>query len=270
MTAVNILVRPQGHPLTVLTESIQTVNKGDEMRSGKAVLIHGRHVETDGWEQVVLGDLANGLLGTMTRGVLEAYRQNADLIYFGTGASKKDDLLESEYTYQMVVHHWFKLAKLCGVEEFDPRENAFQQWLQRVSFLDTVTQNTTEEVRRCLDLCVEQNIDELTLVSAPFHLPRCLQQAKIVLEGLRNDPRYRNLERNLKGISSDVNPTGMATGDVVIVEPMHRGDNPKVPFYKQVRRIFQFLRTPDVAFEFCDALTELIDRFEKRLKSKQA
>lgn len=60
--------------------------------SKKAVLIHGRHVETDGWEKVVLGDLASNRLGTMARGVLEAYRQGAELIYFGTGASKKRQL----------------------------------------------------------------------------------------------------------------------------------------------------------------------------------
>lgn len=186
------------------------------------------------------------------------------------GHQKKDNLPESEYTYNTALQHWRELAGLCEADLAggDPYESTFLPWLREVSFIDRETQNTTEEVLRCLELCVERGVGELTLVSAPFHIPRCIQQAQIVLEGLRDDPRYLKLARNLSAVSSDINPTGMQTSDVVIVEPMHRGDNPKVPFYKQVRRIFQFLRKPDLAFEFCSELEALTDRFEQRLKSE--
>lgn len=237
--------------------------------SNKAILIHGRHVETDGWEQVVLGSLARKQTGTLARGILEAYRQKADLIYFGTGASSKDGLFESEYTYQIARSHWRELAQLCGADDSgDMHVNPFFNWLTNVSFLDTESKNTAEEVRKCLALCVERRITQLTLVSAPFHIPRCMQQAQIVFEDLASDTPYQELRRNWFGVASDVNPTGMDTSDVVIVEPMHRGDNPKVPFYRQIRRIFQFLRNPELAFEFCDELEKFINKYEERLKNK--
>lgn len=236
--------------------------------SNTAVLIHGCHLETDGWETVAMGDLAKGSLGRISKGLLVAHQSEASLVYFGTGASRKEGKLESEYTFETAMQHWRELAAICDADDGggDPYDSLFLQWLQRVAEVDTETQNTHEEISRFLDMCVDRGVTKPILVSSPFHAPRCLQTAQVVFDRLTNDSRYDVLRRNLSVVASDTNPTGLNTVDVVIVEPAHRGDTPRIPFFSQVRRLFQFLRRPELAWELHDDLSGLIDKYEKRLK----
>lgn len=233
-----------------------------------AVLIHGCHLQTDGWEYVALGDVASLQLGRVSKGIWTAYMKNAQLIFFGTGASEIKGVKESRFTYNAALQHWRELAILCGADaETTSQENPFLRWLESVSVIDEVSQNTDEEIMACLDACVERGASELILVSSPFHIPRCLQRGLVVLDKLTHQPEYHMLQRGLSAVSSDTNPTDLDTNDVVIVEPAHRGDNAKVPFYVQIRRLFQFLRNPKIAFAVCDELKALIDKYEKRLNS---
>lgn len=227
-----------------------------------AVLIHGNHLQAEGWEQVVWGNLGDNLLGRVPQGVLVASATKAELIYWGTGASEKDGRKESEVTFDLALEQHLDLAKLCGKEDAVPNENMFLEWMQRVSFIDTVTQNTKEEIRRCAELCLERDIEQLMLVTSPFHAMRSLATGLSVLGA---DPRFDQLRRSLLVSASDTNPPGISVDDVVIIEPPHRGDMPKVPFQKNARRIFSFLKKPDVAFAFNDAWGRLIAEYEKQM-----
>ena len=61
------------------------------MSKGKtAILIHGRHLQTNGWEDIMWGDPANGRLGQIPKALELVNDMQADLIYWGTGASERN------------------------------------------------------------------------------------------------------------------------------------------------------------------------------------
>ena len=231
-----------------------------------AVLIHGCHLGTNGWDQVAFGDSETFALGRINRGIQYAWENQAELVYFGTGASEKDGVKESRYTYNLAIKNWRELARLCNADDAggDQYESLFLRWMQQVSYIDEETQNTDQEFKKFLDMCDERNISDVAIVSSPFHIPRCLQTALKVIER-SNDPRYEFYQQRLRAIPSDTNPTGIKTADVVVFEPPHRGDNASVNFGDQARRLFQFLSDPDKAAEVYDDLKALIDRHEASL-----
>lgn len=202
-----------------------------------AVLIHGCHLQAEGWESIVWGDPKNGVLGRAPKGVRLALRERFDLIYWGTGASKKGDRKESEYTFDYTIAHAGQLSELEG---FDPYE--VESILRPMSYIDTVSQNTMEEVARAADVCRARGIGRLILVSSPTHIARCLQEA----EKLRAAGHLGNLE--VFATSSDTCFAGATPADVVIVEPPHRGDMPKWQTYRYVRAMFSVMKDKS-AFE---------------------
>jgi hypothetical protein len=55
-----------------------------------AILIHGRHVDTDAWEKIIWGDPTHGVFGNAARGVELALKEQAALIFWGTGSSERN------------------------------------------------------------------------------------------------------------------------------------------------------------------------------------
>ena len=73
--------------------------------------------------------------------------------------------------------------------------------------------------------------------------------------------KMAHLRLRIYATASDTCFAKSTVGSVVIVEPPHRGDMPKVPFHELAKRIFQFLKTPTVAFEFYEAWKKLIGEY---------
>jgi hypothetical protein len=222
--------------------------------SSIGVLIHGCHLQAEEWENIVWGDPARKVLGRVPAALSLLLKEPIDLFYWGTGASRKDGLLESEYTINYARDHMDELTDLIGLGQA-----GISDYLQKASFVDRETQNTTEEIRRAAMVCREQGIDQLILVSSPTHIARCLQEAM----KLRADGVLRDID--VFATASDTCFAGSTPGDVVVMEPPHRGDLPKIPFHRTARRIFQFLRNPEAAEGFNREWNELIDTWEQRL-----
>lgn len=228
-----------------------------------AVLIHGCHLQTDGWEHVVWGDPSAQQMGRIPKGVMFARAVNADLIFWGTGASERNGRKESERTFQAALNHQKQLSNLCGGDDHrDANENTFLTWLYGVSHIDLDTQNTDQEIGACAEMCLEKGVTQLTLVSSPFHIMRCHATA---LKIFASDTRFTQLRQGLVACASDTNPTGIDASDVVIIEPPHRGDTPKVAFHETAREIFKFLRNPEAAFAFNRAWRDLIREYTNQL-----
>lgn len=179
------------------------------------VLIHGCHLQADGWKDIVWGAPDLDVFGRASAGIRLAVREGA-FIYWGTGASAKDGMKESRYTFEFAVNH---VNELRGLTDYMTHEVA-KDWLERISFIDEVTQNTTEEIARAVEVCLKYNIDRLILLSSPTHIARCLQEA----EKLRACGKMSTIE--VFATASDVCFAHSSAGDVVIVEPPHRGDLP--------------------------------------------
>ena len=140
-------------------------------RKDVGVLIHGCHLEAEGWERIVFGE--GDQLGRVPVGLAEAVNRNAKLIFWGSGGSvSKDGLKESEYTYAKV---FAKLEHLARQVDRSPAELA--KFVKEVSFLDTKSKNTEQEIKAALRQCRARGIKELILISSPTHIARCLQEA---------------------------------------------------------------------------------------------
>jgi hypothetical protein len=219
-----------------------------------AVLIHGCHLEAEGWEDIVWGDPAQGRLGRVPYGLFKAMELRADMIIFGTGASEREGLKEGRYTYRYAMERLPEFLRSAGV----PHEHWFvtKHWTESVTKLELTSQNTREEVLAAAHMAHKAGIKRLILVSSPEHIMRCHQAALSVL-GTAVDLRFFLDE--LYATASHTHFKDATVDDVVIVEPPHRGDTPKVPFYRTIKRIFATMRKPEVAFKLDAALNKAID-----------
>lgn len=217
------------------------------------ILIHGCNLKAEEWEQIVFGD--GNRLGRVSIGIDEAVNRKAALIFWGTGLTMDGCPTESEFTYAQAIGP--KLSALAERIKRNPED--LLKYLKQVSFIDRVTKNTTEEIKAAFTECQARGIKELILVSSPTHIARCLQEACKVKE--------QNPEITIKFYArpSETCFAQSTAADVVIVEPPHRGDRPKVYFNQTVSGIFQFLSNEGVAIAFNDALAKLIEEFNRKL-----
>ena len=192
------------------------------MTKRTGVLIHGRHVKARGWEDIVWGNPAEGILGQVPKGLLLALAEDVSLIYWGTGASERDGLKESEYTFQYTLDHGDDLRVL---PEFDIFNNwgEIGEWVKNRSFIDKETQNTTQEVERAAKMCMEKGILRLYLVSSPSHIARCHMEAlKLQAAGKISS------DLEIMATASQTPFANSTLADVAIFEPPHRGDDPMI------------------------------------------
>lgn len=211
------------------------------------ILIHGCHLHAEEWEKIMFGTQEN--LGRVPVGIEEAINKHASLIFWGTGGSEKDGIIESDYIFSQTLGP--QLNSLAQYVKQNPEELAV--YLKSISFLDHRAQNTVEELTFAIEECIANNIQELILVSSPTHIARCLQEACKLKE------QDRSLTIKVYARASDTCFAHSMARDVTIFEPPHRGDTPKVPIHQTVKGIFQFIKDPNSAADFNHALTQLIE-----------
>ena len=226
-----------------------------------AVLIHGLHVDSFNWEHLIWGDPLNGLLGRASFGILEALRRNADLIIWGTGASEKDGLKESEYTLRFALGRIGELRGMKVIGRAGGTTADLAHAVEDFSRCDRETQNTAQEVRAALMLCLERGISELTLVSSPGHVPCCFRDA-------RKAARELGVQHiRIYAVGADTDYGDLTMDDAVIIEGAHRPDRAAPSFHAVGKRLFQFYGSPSLADGLATDLASVVDRYEKRLKS---
>ncbi len=197
----------------------------------RAVLIHGFHLQSRlqigdvsyDWYDLVMGQLDRGLLnGRATYGVGIAFAMQADAVIFSTGASERDGLKEAEYTYRTVLAKSRLIAECLSVSD-----DWFCNWLMPLVRLDIESQTTTEELRRNLSWCAEQDMRDVTLVTSRFHAPRALSNA--------NDARRAlGLHKLRIRALAPEDPTPAP----VIFEPATRPDRPGNDWHGTLAKIF--------------------------------
>ena len=138
-----------------------------------AILIHGRHVDTECFDDIIWGNPPKGVFGNAAKGVELALKEHAELIFWGTGSSKKNGVVESQLIFNHAVAHAHELKVFT-----DKTETEIKSMLEPISFIDLETQNTGEEVTKAVSVCHERNIERLILVSAPTHIARCWMRGR--------------------------------------------------------------------------------------------
>ncbi len=219
------------------------------MSKRTGIHVHGRHLQAVGAEQIMWGEAPNAL-GQLTTAllVLLGLPDPPVILSIGTGASKKDGLLEAEFWGKYLLENLNRLPEIKPFQQADVER--LRSLLGRIMYLEMTSQNTFEEAQVIARLYREREIDEMIVVSAPTHLSRCMLDVLRVLQA----PEYERLRRNVQFRASEVPYSGYGLGDVVVVEPPHRGDDTSPPFFRLVRRMFR------VAAEKKKALYESLDR----------
>ncbi|HLC44283.1 MAG: hypothetical protein A2722_03450 [Candidatus Doudnabacteria bacterium RIFCSPHIGHO2_01_FULL_50_11] len=231
------------------------------IREKTAILIHGCHVDAEGWERIIWGDPEKGLLGRIPTGIALALSEEADLIFWGTGASERNGKKESQIIFQYALRHLEELPALferAGRVTYRKYPTPFEleKLLPKISYIDLVTQNTAQEVEAAAAECRARGITRLILVSSPTHIGRCRQDA----DKLRAEGKLRDLW--VFDFSSDTCFEGTTPGDVVIIEPPHRGDMPKWQTYRYARAMFGIMKRGEVVYEeFLRAFGQLLITF---------
>jgi len=190
-----------------------------------AILIHGCHLEANGWKNIFWGDPQKGILGRAPKAFdLFWKEENVALIYWGTGASEKDGKKEAKYSFDYALA---RANQLPGFKGFDTHQ--IEKIFGKYSYIDTVSQNTPQEVEGAIHVCREKEIERLILVSSSTHIARCLQCA----EKVRFEQGFKDLE--IVAMVSDICYAGSTPADVLIVEPPHRGDRAEIPLHRTLK-----------------------------------
>lgn len=200
------------------------------MKTG--ILCHGRHVLANNWELHQWGDKEKRLLGQVLKTLIIANQEKPDMIVFGTGASEKDGLKESEYTIKYMFDHFDE------VREFPQFKNInlgfLETYMHVCSIPETKSKNTIEELKYAMDIFQLREINKMIIISNPDHISRCMQLAHQVY----HESKPKDLEE-IFAVQSDIGYNGTLNITSKIIEMPHRGDDPSPDLSKYIGNYFK-------------------------------
>lgn len=231
-------------------------------RRKTGILVHGYNLHAGQWEDVTWGAPPERI-GRVPMGVLVALSEQADVMVFGSGASEKDGMLESEATARLL---WERFGELAGFAVFKGWENEltrptgadrFRQRIESILHLDRASKNTRDEIAHAGRVFVDRNVERVVLVSSPTHLPRCLRDACAIYG---EDGDLSGLLRELYAAPSVTGYPGYTADDVAIFEPPHRPDRPGADMSRVVARAHDI--PVNQRERFVRRLDDLLQEFE--------
>ncbi len=231
-------------------------------RRRTGILVHGYNLHADRWASVAWGE-PRDRVGRVPMGVFVALCEQADVMVFGSGASRKDGLMESEATARLMRERFDELAGFSIFanhlpEVKDPDATCrYRKKIESILRLDTASQNTREEIAHAGRVFVDSGVERIILVSSPTHLPRCLRDACTIFEA---DGALSRLRHGLLAAPSVTGYAGYTAADVAIFEPPHRPDRSGSNVSRAVARIHDI---PESGRErFARRLDDLLAEFE--------
>ncbi len=149
---------------------------------------------------------------------------------FGTGASEKDGLKESEWTVQYMLEHFGDLQNFAQFRGINL--NKLKKYVKSHVVAEKISQNTYEEIKRAWKLFSQRGIERIIIVSNPDHISRCMQVVhQIYLESL--------YPVEILAVQSDIGYDGTEQITSKIIEPPHRGDDPNPDLSKHIGNYFK-------------------------------
>lgn len=229
------------------------------IRPPVAVLIHGHHLQAPEWEKLVWGEAGLSRVGRIPRGIEVAFRENAELIIWGTGASTDPATgqKEAEYTQSFARTRFAELAAYTGATEEE-----ILSLIDTRSLLSLETTTTKDETHEALKACQERGIGTLYLVSSPTHVPRCL------LTAIQFEEESKGMV--LCGVAAETTVPFWHPKDVAIVEPAHRPDRSEAPMNLLAKRMARVRKYPERAGKIYYEIKGLLDSFDEETEQKNS
>lgn len=213
-------------------------------------VIHWCHLQAIWWKDLVLWfdvwKLGRGPTWVKSR----LFEQHPDSkLFWGTWASRKDDLLEAEYTVKQILDQIDRLIELLWIE-INPYE--LEELIKQYSIIDLACLTTETEAKNALKIAVDNDIKVLKIVSSPFHVLRCI---KVFIQEIVNQ-RLDWIEIIWVPAQTDL------LESPVIVEPPHRWDLPAFQTHLYTGRMFWIMRQwSDVFAKFLNEFGELLIKY---------
>lgn len=243
------------------------------MKTG--ILVHGCNVNAENWRHIAWGN-SPGEMGRIPQGLLAALEFNAEVIVFGTGASRKQYnfgdsektgqiLLEAEYSLAFLESHFDDLMRFKAfADACDCQSEAdwqkLQRWLMERIELDLQSTNTVSELREAGERFLRHRCERVVVVSSPTHLIRVLRDASVLYQ---QDRRFELFQDRLLAMPCTTCYEGSTAADVVVVEPPHRPDRHVVPTHRRIARMMDLQKLGhEPLIEFLSELDELMQRYE--------
>lgn len=201
------------------------------------VLSHGYHCGAPDWMEIVWGRPPFAL-GRALKAVQIAWREKAELIVFGTGASEKDGMKEAEYIIHYLLENFTQLREFSAFSRI--HLVALREKIVRISVPETKSQNTAEEVALAGRIFAAKGVERVYQVSSPFHIPRCHRDA---LVAFRADPKLRFLLHGLAAVASE---TGPDPAETIILEPLSRPDDPMGDLRQKVAKTLLYQKLLEI------------------------
>ncbi|MFI5275200.1 MAG: hypothetical protein ACHQT5_00050 [Candidatus Saccharimonadales bacterium] len=212
------------------------------------VLVHVYYLEA-GWEALVWGDPARGIMGTLPKLVQLMLVENPDEpitdIVMYTGPSRRDGLNEGEYGKKYLLDHFDQLASFPQLKPLfekltDKQQHGLYHKLEERIHTREQLVNSADEVLNAAKFFQERNITKVFQIAAASHAPRCIQLQTIV--------RYKGqipTEQFWFTIAADTSYVNTTPSDVVVAEPPHRGDDPALGVHPSITDILkQYYKLP--------------------------
>lgn len=211
------------------------------------ILVHGRHVDAEGWEKLVWGEppFKMGSVPTMVLEALNLLHQTRVVIVFGTGASERMGLKEAEYTRRFLRERFSGLMSFEAIRthrEFREEKMSISmddsglcfQWpgpdfeephtvTARCSIIcETSSQNTVEEIENAAKIFAAQDVGKVIQISCGSHIARCIVNQLQVREsgGIPANQRWYAVADHMTFGGGPIQKT------VTVLEKPHRGDDP--------------------------------------------
>lgn len=215
------------------------------MKTG--ILVHGPHLQAKGWDRLAWGEPPH-LMGRIPKAIQMYIRLRAEVLYFGTGASEKDGIKEGQYMFNTLLERRQLLGdfevleylkRMGGLDIRTPAMSppVIYAGTQAEVVIDTVSQNTAEELIGAAEAFLARGVSEVVLVSSPTHVLRCLRDAQAIYNDPQYEGRYRRFAQSLLAAPTDTCYEGADYRSTVIFEAPHRGDRSSYPLNQDAAKL---------------------------------
>ena len=124
------------------------------------ILVHGYNHTLSDWEQCMWGNPGANVYGRASQALRITKKYCNPVIFLGGGGSfHGKDVSDAQMTHRLVLKKAPDLYK-CSFEEGTCPRSVLEGRL----YIDTDTSNTTEEVKKAFELCLEKSIPNMIMV----------------------------------------------------------------------------------------------------------
>jgi hypothetical protein len=193
------------------------------------ILVHCRHLETDGWEELVFGLPAEDKLGdhaALARAVLTmGADEELACVVFGRGPSWRDGLDEGAYSRKYLLDNLERLREFSRLAPLFERLSseqhaAFRQKMEQIIVTHEI-KNTVAEVETASGIFAEHGVEKVIQIAAGSHAPRCIKEQVVARS-------HGKIDKNQQWftVATDMTYHNTKFEDVCVIEPLHRRDQP--------------------------------------------